>query len=258
MRKLFNYIGISAIVVFSFYYTERINNIVVTNSALFSEINEKSTNYEIKPVNATIDGNYIIPGLNGLNIDLFSSYHNMKSLDVFNENYLVYDESLPTVSVKENIDKIIVKGNSNKKSVAIILKDNKNIIDYSYSKNILFSRLVTIDTYDEVKNYEQINNETAKFKKLDNILNKKHNSNICVVNSSNEEVCRKYRKFLVKESLKLSNYNIGEVKSLIESGSIIFVDDNVSLADYKILIKQIYYQDLDIVWLSTLINEERD
>ena len=56
----------------------------------------------------------------------------------------------------------------------------------------------------------------------------------------------------------MNNYNLSEIKNNILNGSIIYIDDNVSLTDYKILIRQINYQDLKIVNLSTLITEERD
>ena len=56
----------------------------------------------------------------------------------------------------------------------------------------------------------------------------------------------------------MNNYNLSEIKNKIKKGDIIYVGDNVSLTDYKLLIHQIIYQDLNIVYLSTLINEERD
>ena len=66
------------------------------------------------------------------------------------------------------------------------------------------------------------------------------------------------KKYLVKPTLSMNNYNLSEIKNNILNGSIIYIDDNVSLTDYKILIRQINYQDLKIVNLSTLITEERD
>ena len=71
-------------------------------------------------------------------------------------------------------------------------------------------------------------------------------------------MCQKNKKYLVKPSLIMNNYNLSEIKNKIKKGDIIYVGDNVSLTDYKLLIHQIIYQDLNIVYLSTLINEERD
>lgn len=256
MNKLFKYIGVCAILIFSFYYTEKVNDIVVTNNELFSEIEKNSYRYQEKYVNATITDDYIIPGLNGLNVDIFESYHNMKSMAVFNESSLVYEEITPVVSVQNNKNKIIKSGNKSKKNISLIFKDNNTLIDYCYSKNILFSRLVTINSLDE-RNYEQINNDTDNFDKVDGLLNKKTNTNICVLNYNNENICRKKKKYLVEETFKLNNYNISNIKNNVSSGVIILVEDNVNLADFKILLKQISYQDLKIVRLSTLISENR-
>lgn len=257
MKNFFKYFGISAILIFSFYYTERINDVVITNSDLFNEIKSISSEYVIAPINATIDGAYIIPGVMGKSVDVFDSYYNMKDFQFFNETYLSYINVPPEVSISNNKDKIIKKGNSHKRNIAIILKDNQKLIDYSYSKDIKFSRLVSINTYDNNYNYEQINNETEYFNKLEILLNKKHNTNICVIDN-NESICRDNKKYLVESTIKLNNYNISEIKSYVDNGSIIYVNDDVSLADYKVLLSQINYNDLQMVWLSTLINEERD
>lgn len=258
MKNIFKCIGISVILIFSFFYTEKINDILILNSELFNEIENNSDKYNAKYVNAQIEDDYIIPGLNGLEVDVFSSYYNMKDLEVFNASFLLYNEISPVISIDNNKDKIIIKGNELKNMVAIIVKDNKTIIDYSYSRGIKISRLVTLETFDEDYNYEQINNEVENFKKLERRLNKKNNSNICIINDLNIKLCQDNKKYLVKPSLTMNNYNLSDIKNEIKKGDIIYVGDNVSLTDYKLLIHQIIYQDLNIVYLSNLINEERD
>lgn len=258
MKNLFKYIGISSILLFSFYYTEKVSNLVITNSDLVSQINENSNTYNIKAVSAEIDGEYIIPGLNGSSVNVIKSYHNMKMLDVFNSYYLVYDKVLPEVSLENNKDKIIQNGNKNKKAVALIIKDNEEIINYSIEKNIKINRLVNINTYDKLAKYEQINNDLENYKDLNRLLNKNNlNNNICYVDEQIITLCKEDKKYLVTKTKELNNYNLSNIKSNIESGNIIYINDNVTLTDYKILIRQIYYQDLDIVTLSDLITEER-
>lgn len=258
MKNIFKYIGISVIFVFSLFYTEKINDILISNSDLFNEIESNTNLYKTSYVNAQIDNDYIIPGLNGLEVDVFSSYYNMKDLKVFNENFLLYKNISPVISIENNKDKIIIKGNELKKMVSIILKNNTTIIDYAYSLGIPFSRLVNLETFAENYNYEQLNDELENFNKLERSLNKKNNSNICIINDLNKELCQNNKKYLVKPTLILNNYNLSEIKSNISNGSIIYIDDNVSLTDFKVLIRQINYQDLKIVNLSTLITEERD
>lgn len=259
MKNLFKYIGITGILLFSFYYTEKMSSIVINNSGLVKEINKNVDEYNIKSVSAEINGEYIIPGLNGSSVNVIKSYNNMKSLDTFNSFYLIYDKVVPNISLENNKDKIIKNGNRNKTSVSLIVKDNVDVIDYSKEKKIHITRLVDYNTYDKYAFYEQINNDMNRFNDVEKLLNNNNiNKNICVINNNNLEICRENKKYLVEATVTLNNYNLGVIKDSIESGYIIYINDNVSLSDYKILVRQIFYQDLDIISLSKLITEERD
>ena len=79
-----------------------------------------------------------------------------KVFDYIKDKYLEYSYVAPVISVDNNKDKIINRGNSAKRCVSIILKDNNNIIDYSYSVGLDFSRLVDINTFDDFYNYVSI------------------------------------------------------------------------------------------------------
>ena len=83
----------------------------------------------------------------------------MKALETFNEYYLIYDEVKPTVSIEDNKDKIIIKGNATKRYVSIILEDDTHAKIFSkYNVN----QLVTKESYNAVNNFELINNESQK------------------------------------------------------------------------------------------------
>lgn len=71
MRKYYQYLGLALIMVFSFYYTEKIALIVLNKNPLMQEINQEKVNYEEAFVNASIEGDYIIPGINGLLVKHF-------------------------------------------------------------------------------------------------------------------------------------------------------------------------------------------
>ncbi|MBE6156385.1 MAG: hypothetical protein E7161_01390 [Firmicutes bacterium] len=259
MKNLFKYIGLTAVLLFSFYYTEKMSNIVINNSSLVTEINENSNRYKVEAVSAIIEDDYIVPGLNGYSVNVLKSYDNMRHLDTFNSYYLAYDKVSPNVSLENNKDKIIKYGNKKKNAVAIIIKDNMDIINYSKEKKIEITRLVDTDTYDKNAYYEQINNDLEEYKKVEKMLNNSNiNKNICVINNNIIDICRDNKKYLVEASTILNNYNLATIKDSISSGYIFYINDNVSVTDYKILIRQIYYQDLNIVSLSSLITEERD
>ncbi len=258
MKNLFKYIGLLAVFLFSFYYTEKMSDIVVNNSSLVTEINRVSDEYNISPVSAVIEDDYIIPGLNGYAVNVLKSYNNMRFLDTFNSYYLEYDKIKPDISLENNKDKIIKQGNKNKRGVAIILQDNIDLINYASEKKIKITRLIDHNSFDRKVTYEQINNDIEEFRKVETQLNNNNiNHNICFVSSNILDICKSNKKYLVDATERLNNYNLATIKDNIESGHIIFINDNVTLADFKILIRQINYQNLNIMYLSELINENR-
>ena len=259
MKNLFKYIGLTAVLLFSFYYTEKMSNIVINNSSLVMEITDNSDDYNINAVSAVIEDDYIIPGLNGYSVNVLKSYDNMRFLDTFNAYYLAYDIISPDISLENNKDKIIKYGNRNKNAIAFIIKDNQSILDYAKNKNIKISRLINYNTFVKDSFYEQINNDIEQYKKVETMLNNANvNKNICYINNGILDICKKNNKYLVDSSIVLSKYNLSSIKENINSGYIIYINDNADVTDFKILVRQIYYQDLDIVSLSELITEERD
>ena len=259
MKYLFKTLGIMIILMLGFYYTNQMSKLVINKSSLVELINENSKNYNIDPVSAIIEDDYIIPGLNGYSVNVLKSYNNMRYLDTFNSYYLEYDKVIPNISLENNKDKIIKYGNKNKKSVAIIVKDNLEIINYAKEKQITINHLIDYNTYDINATYEQINNDYEEYKKVELMLNNGNkNKNICYINNNLIDICKKNNKYLVTSSVTLNNYNLASIKDNIKSGYIIYINDNVSLVDFKILVRQIYYQDLNILYISELIREERD
>lgn len=257
MRKYYQYLGLALIMVFSFYYTEKIALIVLNKNPLMQSINEKKHDYEESFVNATIWGDYIIPGINGLEVNARESFYNMQSLDAFNHYYLVYNQVKPEISLEDNKDKIINKGNSKLKQVSLVLSDVSIISEYLMANNYKASLLVDINTYEDKSYFEVINNEKDAFSSLENTLNlNKENKHICVVNENNYDVCRKNKHYLVEPTLSLGSNNYIDVKNNLDSGSIILVLDSASLSDVKLLLKEIKYKNYDVVYLSEIISEE--
>lgn len=254
--KIFNYVGICAVMLFSFYYTEKIANYVLEKNALYQEINEKSSSFEVPSVSAVVDATTMVPGLNGKSVHIKESYYNMKSMQVFNSYYLVYKDIFPEISIEKNKDKIITKGNPLKNSVAIVLEYDKNIIEYLKDYN--FSVLVDSTTFDPTASYEQINNEIKDFEKLDSLISKYVvNPNLCVIHSGNEAICRDKKKYLVQPTKTLSDGSIAELKNTISSGDIILIQRNTKLETVAILLRSILFKDYDLNILSKHINEER-
>jgi hypothetical protein len=246
--------------IFSFIYTEHIADLTLKNNKMYQSIEANKDAYEIMPVNATIDKENIIPGLNGQTVNTKNSYFNMKDLKVFNSFYLIYDQTTPEISLENNKDKIISQGNPYKNSVAFVLEYDPAIIKIFESYNITASILVNIDTFDKnEKNFEQLNNETTKFNNLETILNKYNsNTHICYINNNNQTLCQKNKNYLVKTTKVLNKSNIIDIKNNITSGDIYYIPKNTDELTIRLIINSIMYKDIDIISLSKLISEERN
>ena len=257
MKQFFKYLGLAAIVLFSFYYTEKIALLVQSKSPIMKTIVEYKEKNNILSVNAEIIGETIIPGLDGQTINEEKSFVKMKEFGTFNDYYLVYDKVKPKISVDNNLDKTIIKGNKNKKSVSLIVSNNEQAIAYLKSKGTVFSALVIEETYSN-NSYELINAETnsSKFSNVESLLNKdKKNTKICLITDQNHQLCRKNKHYLVKATHTLTASNLLSIKTTVESGAIILLEENATISDINILIKQIEFQGLKIISLSNLISE---
>ncbi len=220
MKKIIKILSILFLVCFSFYYTEKIAIVMKNKDELMIKINNTKERYNVDYVNAKIEGETIIPGINGLNVNANKSYNNMKSINVFNEYYLKYDQIKPEISLVDNKDKIIIKGNKNKNAISLVIKNNPYI--KTYLKNLGY------DTeYDGV----------------------------CIININSKCNSTELR---VKPSLVINHQNVLTEKNKIESGDIILIEENLSVEEIERLIEEIKYRDLKIISLNDMISEENN
>jgi len=258
LKKYKKYILFSLLVLLSFYTTNKTANLVRNQDPILKEIRNISLEKKEDFVNAVIEDDYIIPGMYGSIIDELKSLAKMKEQDVFNNLYLVSQPIKPDISLSDNLDKIIIKGNSKKQQVSFVIDENssKKIKDYLVKNSIKASLLITKDNFSKDSYFEQINNDFKNYKELDKTLKKnKINTNICVLdnNNSNLKFCKSKKKYLVKPGMFLDNANIIEIKTKLDSGSIIYIKDATYL---DCLVEYIKSKDLKIVPLSQLISEK--
>ena len=182
----------------------------------------------------------------------------MKSDGVFNSMFLIFDEVKPDISLDNNKDKIIKKGNSLKQGISLILEnDESNIITYLISNKINASLLVTKETINANPYFEQINNDFNNYNEVEKLLNKnKINTNICIINRNNKELCIRNKKYIIEPTHILKSNNLINIKKTITSGDIILIKDSVSIDDLDYLISYIKSKGLNIIKLSELINEK--
>ena len=102
MKNFFQILGVFALFAISLLYTEQAVTVVRQLDDFMIKINEVKEQYEIKPIDAIITNDEIIPGLNGRKVDADKSYRNMKRAGQFNPNLFEYYSVKPTISLKNN------------------------------------------------------------------------------------------------------------------------------------------------------------
>lgn len=243
--------------VFSFYYTDKIALMVQENNPIMQQIKDIKPEKEEDYVNAIINDDKIIPGKNGLTINVEKSFSVMKSFNAFNSYYLIYDQKKPKISLEDNKDKIITSGNLSNNNMTIIVEYSEDLVKHLESNNIKSDVLITKDNYIKVNKLEMINDDFDNYNEIEIMLNRsKMNNNLCIVNKSNIDFCKERNKYLIETELVLTNDNVFNVKNNIKNGSIIIVKKDTNINNLKIIIDQARFKGLDLVYLSKLISEE--
>ncbi len=214
-------------------------------------IREVEDDYETKPIDAIIEGNTIIPGKKGTVVNERESYLKMNEFGVFNENFFVFDYIKPDISLSDFKDKIIV-GSSKSEYVSIIVdswKFKDYLKDYQYSY-VIKSK----DNIDILANVTYINGCIEEFKGINNYLkSKKKLSNIILAENAN--IHDNKDKYIISPTLDIYHSNYYSVISKIKGGSIIYVHDNVTDSEFKVLMDTIKYKKLGIMELTEFISE---
>lgn len=267
---------------FSFYYTEKAIVMLEANDPIMKKIKSNS-DLEEKAVDAKIVDNRLIPGYNGLEIDLEESFKRMKNYGSYNESLLVFDEVSPAISIDDYYDKYISSGNGINTNIALIftVEDNTyldkliNILDNASIFTTLFVDGVVLEnnltvfsnlnkekyelellSYD--KSYDEMLFKNSLYK-LETITNKV--PKYCYASYDNEEVlnlCNILSMHTIIPTLKLDENIYASVKGNLRNGSIIRVTlSNNNLEELNVLINYIRQRGFTLVTLDTLLNEGR-
>lgn len=259
MKKIYKTIGLMAIMLFSFYYTDKIAILMQNKSPIMKSIHEVEAKYTEGTVNAVVEGDYITPGIMGRMVNTTKSYVNMKTFGLFNEYYLIFDDVKPEISLEDHKDKIINKGNKEKKGVALLLEENEVLEKYFKENGLKASLLIKEKTFDKSNSLEQINQDRENYKNVESLLNKNNlNKEICYVKAFDKDFCIKNKKYLVQETISFSNSNLIEVKKALSSGVIILVTKGTTVAQMKLLLNEIHFKGLSLYTVGDLINEKKD
>ena len=274
MKKLFKIFGIITFLCFSFFYTDRVMNVISDKDPLKQEIINLSNNYILSSNEAIISNDTIIPGSNGREVNIEKSYKKMRMSNVFNDKLLVFNVIYPEYKLKDNMDKYIVNGNINKKEVSIVfiinndnnidkiinILNNKKVVSNLFIEyNYLFNNINKIKKYNNHNIYSYSDKYTYDTLVMENnIITRTMNNKpiYCLSKTKNKDnlnVCSYSNMYTIIPSINGSYNNI---KSNLSNGNIILLDTSINtLNELSIIIDFINSKGYDIVGLDKLLSE---
>jgi len=276
--KLIKLLGLICLICFTFFYTEKIITVSINQDEIMIQLKENQSQYQIEPTNAIINNNTIIPGKTGKNINLESSYKEMKKIGYYEQSLIKYDTIYPEISIYNNYNKYIINGNPYQKNISLIyiinnnntiddilniLKQKKTTINFFIDSSFLNNNISIIDKIKQHEIYNYGNNGTYTKDNLiitNNIINNKSNNNsiFCLFikeesnsqnNNDSQNNCGNIKMLSIIPSIT-GNYT--NIKNNLQNGSIILINNTQELSSIIDYIKQKGYI---ISPLSTTISE---
>ena len=283
LKKYTSYLGVFILACFSFIYTDRAVDIVKRNDPIMKSIIADKSKYEIDAVSALVFEDEIIPGINGLTVDVNKSYSNMKKNNAYSSSLYVFEETMPSINLHNRYDKYIVSGNSEKMQVALIFKvgdvsyitelsnillDKNAVATFFIDGNIIESSIDKITELSnngyEIENFGYNGNYSLEqFVWTNNLIYSitKSNPKFCYVDYKNNDVlrlCANYNMHTIKPIINVNSYPFSTIKHELTSGNIISFDVNSEiLKELPSIISDIRQKGYSLILLKDLISEKR-
>ena len=280
MKRIIKFTGLLTLILFSFFYTDKVVEVIRENDKLMIELEQVSDNYKVNAINGIISGDTIKPGISGKKVNIEKSYKQMKEKGIFDENLIKYDKIVPKINMSHNQNKYIIGGNKERNMVSIVfILDNKKYLkkveDLSISKDVTINYFVTYDylvdnstNITKMTNSEFYNYGSDGEYSPDNILFANNlisritdNEAIyCLTKYKNEKVlnlCSENNLYTILPNIIVKSDPYSEVKKSLASGSIILMEmDNDSTTELGIIVDYIRGKGYDVVGLSKMLSEE--
>ena len=282
MKKFFSLLGLLTLFIFSFYYTEKTVSVVKEFDEIMIEIKEVANTKKVDSENATIKEDTIIPGKNGLEVDINKSYSKMRKYGKFNESLLYTEEVTPKKTITNNYDKYVISGNPEKRQISFIflVKNNdevKQIVDIANNNNVKFNFFIDNDWLE--KNNETVlnlinekhsignisnnfNYDDPDFAWIDTVIKRigKQKTSYCYLGKKDKdtlELCSINKNYTIIPNLILKNNIYTEIKEKVEPGNIISLEINDSvIKELPVVINYLKSKDFTITNLETHLSEE--
>ena len=278
MKKIFEYIGILALFIFSFIFTEKTATVLKEQDEIMIKIKEVQDKYYVEPKEAVILDNTIIPGISGQMVDTSESYYKMKKMGLFNETLLIIKEIKPKELLFNNKNKFVIGGNRSKKEVSLIflVKNNDyidNLLEILDRNKVPGNIFVTGDFIEQ--NNSLINKMSSNhlignlsynmdYKNSDFIwmstIIKKFNDNFCYTENLDKEVlevCSRNKSYTVVPTTIIKNKSLMNISKKLNNGDIISIYVNEeNIKELNMVIKEIKARGKEIVKLDNLLLEK--
>lgn len=249
MKKTFQIIGLISLTCFSFFVTEQTSLVVKDMDEIMIEIKAKKDKYKSDSVDAIIEGDTIIPGASKKEVNVNKSYKLMKNNGYYSDKLFVYDYTKPNISLTDNMDKYIIKGNPSKRMVSLIFKieqdeDIKDILKIINNYNVKATFFVNYNWFTNNNSLvEQLINEghlvfplledykDSNFEWMDMVLKKinKQSVGFCyniANNKDNLDECVLKNNYTIKPIEISENTPLVDIKEKLESGSLLSLKVN--------------------------------
>lgn len=281
MKNIIKFIGLLSLICFSFFYTDKVMDVALEQDEIMINIHNTKYDYKIEAIDAIINNDTIIPGIYGREVNIDKSYSNMKSIGIFHENYFVYDDIKPNISIVDNKDKYIISGNGSKQKISLIfIVDNDS--DFNIIYNIAKSKNVKVNLF---LDYEYLNKKINSLNKIadvsiysygedgkytkDNIIYTnnlieritKKKANYCLVtnkNNSNLKVCSDNKSYTIYPNLIIKDNLLSIVKNGVSKGDLILIDINKNnINQLPSAIEYISAKGLEFEYLDEILSEKK-
>ena len=233
MKRIFGYIGLFSVVCFSFFMTNKTVDVAKNMDSIMIQIKDNMDDYKVFKSEALIDGDTIIPGLNGYEVNVNKSYNYMKKVGIYDPSLFVFNDIKVSNEIKNNLDKYIIKGNKDKKMVSIIIYYDKNDIKELQKKIGNKNINIIVNNYDEIKNipknYNILIDNKSNLDKYSSLIKNNQENLYCFNKKMNESFlndCQFYDAYSLSIE-PITNRYLYHTKKILESGSILVYDGNI-------------------------------
>lgn len=270
--KFIKILGLLTLICFTFFYTEKVITISINQDEIMIKLKEIETKHKIEAIDAIIEDDNIIPGKKGQYLDLDKSYKEMKKLGYFEESLLSYKDLYPNISIYNNYNKYIIKGNPYQKKISLIYIINNNktlndILNIIKNKNTTINFFIdsafltnNINLITTLKEYEIYNYGLSGIYTKDNLIianniinNKSNNNSIyCLFLKKEQSSLDNCTNLKMQSIIPSINGNYNDIKNNLQNGSIVLINNTKELSN---IIDYIKNKGYTISPLSEIIME---